>query len=347
VTRVDVGATRCAMLRVVSLSIVALFSMALAACGGGSIFGGTTQSVASSPPPTASVSFVQIIGAPSDVTSKLQEAVSSAARAREITLASAREADYNVRGYLVAENVRKGIKVSYIWDISDRKGKRVRRIQNEEIVEGRKTGDPWVAVNDAALKKVAVKTTTELSEWLTKQATSRRVSGSGRVASASAPPESMSGSIRPASAIHPVRATSSRTVPVNAAMTRTSSQGGTGAFVTFVTPVSGAPGDGRRSLTSAMKRHLSQQGFKLAEGHLAGAYTVNGSVQMGPAQDGQQPITIRWLVKDPSGAPLANAVVQRNKVPAGSLDRTWGQIADLAAGEAAKKVAELLPRPSS
>jgi uncharacterized protein YaaQ len=285
---------------------------------------------------------VQIIGAPSDITNKLQDAVNTAAKDRQINLVGEREADYSVRGYLVAENTPKGTKLSYIWDISDKNGKRVRRIQSEEIVEGRKTGDPWGSVDEAALKKVAVRTTTDLSEWLAKQGASPS-GGSGRVANTSETPTSVSRSARSASAVQPISASSAQTTSVTAAMTPVAA----GSAVTFVTPVSGAPGDGQTTLTEAMKRQLTQQGFKLTETKSAGAYTVTGSVQMGAAEDGNQPITIKWLVKDPSGNPLSNAVVQRNKVPAGSLDATWGEIADLAAGEAAKKVGELLPKPSS
>ena len=39
---------------------------------------------------------------------------------------------------------------------------------------------------------------------------------------------------------------------------------------------------------------------------------------------------------------MEKAVVQRNKVPEGSLNGAWGQVADLAAGEAAKSVAKLI-----
>jgi hypothetical protein len=352
VTRVDVAATRCAVLRVVSFSIVALFSLALAACGGSSGVSGASQSVASTAPALPPVSFVQIIGAPPDITNKLTDEVNSAAKERQINVvASEKEADYSVRGYLVAAPDSKGTKLSYIWDVSDKSGKRVRRIQNDEIVDGRKGGDPWSAVDDSALKKIALRTTSELSDWLTKQASSG--AGSAKVASSSAStpsPAPTARTIRPASAAQPVSVTPAEATPVTAAMTPVSSQAAAapvGAAVTYVPPVTGAPGDGQSALADAMKRHLTQQGVKLAEGHSAGAYTVTGSVQMGAAESGEQPITIRWFVKDPSGKSLANAVVQRNKVPAGSLDGSWGQIADLAAGEAARKIAELLPKPSS
>jgi hypothetical protein len=96
-----------------------------------------------------------------------------------------------------------------------------------------------------------------------------------------------------------------------------------------------------------MKRHLQSAGVKLVDRPSDGStYTVKGTVEMGSAVDGQQPITIQWTVVDPSGKTLDKAVVQRNKVQEGSLDGPWGQIADLAAGEAAKSVARLIVKPA-
>jgi hypothetical protein len=78
----------------------------------------------------------------------------------------------------------------------------------------------------------------------------------------------------------------------------------------------------------------------------SGAYPVKGTVEMGSAAEGQQPITIHWMVVDPSGKTMDKAVVQRNKVAEGSLDGPWGQVADLAAGEAARSIAKLINKPA-
>ena len=62
--------------------------------------------------------------------------------------------------------------------------------------------------------------------------------------------------------------------------------------------------------------------------------------------NGQQPITIRWVVIDPSGKQMEKTVVQNNKINAGSLDGAWGQIAEQAAGAAAAEVTKLLNKGS-
>jgi hypothetical protein len=93
-----------------------------------------------------------------------------------------------------------------------------------------------------------------------------------------------------------------------------------------------------------MKRHLKSAGIAVSAPGKGSAYVVRGSVEMGAAKNGQQRITIRWLVVGPNGQAMEKTVVQRNNVPEGSLDGSWGQVADLAASEAAKSVAKLLGR---
>jgi hypothetical protein len=94
-----------------------------------------------------------------------------------------------------------------------------------------------------------------------------------------------------------------------------------------------------------MRRALTQQGVKLAS-DARGAYSVQGQVEMGPAADGKQAITIRWIVTDPSGKQLQRVVLQKNKVAEGQLDKAWGEVADRAAEKAAEEVAKLIGKPS-
>ena len=65
---------------------------------------------------------------------------------------------------------------------------------------------------------------------------------------------------------------------------------------------------------------------------------------MGAGKDGKQPITIDWSVTDPSGKKLGT-VSQKNEVPQGSLDGSWGKTADAAAAAAAQGIVKLLPQP--
>ena len=63
---------------------------------------------------------------------------------------------------------------------------------------------------------------------------------------------------------------------------------------------------------------------------------------MGPGKDGKQPITIDWSVTDPPGKKLGT-VSQKNEIPQGSLDGSWGKTADAAAAAAAQGIVKLLP----
>ncbi len=112
--------------------------------------------------------------------------------------------------------------------------------------------------------------------------------------------------------------------------------------IAVVPQVAGAPGDGKSALSEAMKRALNRQGIKLSAGAIPGAYKIQGNVELGAVANGQQAITIRWVVIDPTGKQLEKTVVQNNKIGAGSLDGSWGDVAEQAAGAAASEVTKLL-----
>jgi len=107
--------------------------------------------------------------------------------------------------------------------------------------------------------------------------------------------------------------------------------------------VTGAPGDGRISLTSALQRELSRSGVSLANNTGGPNYRVEGVVDIGQTKDGKQPIKIDWHVKDPNGKKIGT-VSQKNEIAAGSLDGAWGATADAAAAAAAQGILKLLPQ---
>lgn len=336
VTRVTVMTARCGARRVALPLIGGLIALSLAACETSSntsnaVVSGNLagpQQVKSKP-----IAFAPVIGAPAKVSSKMNELLVAAAGQKNIPVVGAKEAEYTVRGYLVAAADAKGTKLSYIWDITDKGGKRAKRIQGDELIEGKKGGDPWALVDEPAMQRVAAKTADELIAWIPTTGAPVETASTGQ-------------GTQPATQVAEQQQRASRseegTANVLATATPAAQPVARGPAIAMVPPVTGAPGDGEASLTAAMRRHLEQAGVKLIEGNDPTAYTVRGSVQLGPSEGGQQPITIRWLVVDPSGKTMEKAVVQRNKVPEGSLSGSWGQVADLAAGEAARSVAKLI-----
>src|SRR5262249_20071009 len=101
-----------------------------------------------------------------------------------------------------------------------------------------------------------------------------------------------------------------------AAVATTSSISSDRPLTAVVPNVSGAPGDGSTSLASALQRELSSKGISLANKPSTVAYRVEGTVTMGAAKEGKQPIQIEWLVRDPQGKKLGT-VSQRNEIPEG------------------------------
>jgi hypothetical protein len=175
-------------------------------------------------------------------------------------------------------------------------------------------------VDSAAIRSIAGKTTSQLSAIL-----SRRGGSANAVAAAS-------------DAAPAAPATTASTPPPP-------SLASPKAAGVVVAPVAGAPGDGQRSLTTALKKRLYAGGVKLANGTATGVYMVKGSVKLVDASGGKQSIRIDWLVLDPSGKKLGT-VSQQNTIPKGSLNGPWGAIADAAAGAAADGIIKLLPKSS-
>jgi len=262
------------------------------------------------------VAIAPIIGAPENVTAQLTQALVVAGKERNLSLTPGTSGgDYTLRGYLLAAPERSGSKISYIWDVTDTKGARVTRVSGEEIVSKGSRSNPWSGVDATVIRSIAGKTASKLAAEL---------------------PGGRSSSSTPVAAAAP-SATAATTAAARPAAPKP--QG------VLVAPVDGAPGDGRRSLTTALKKKLYADGIKLANGTTSNVYTVKGTVKLTSASGGKENIRIDWQVLDPSGKRLGT-VSQQNTIPKGSLNGPWGAIADAAAGAAADGIIKLLPKSS-
>jgi len=269
---------------------------------------------------SAKVDIAPIIGAPDNVTSELTKALVAAGNERNLTLIPGSSGgDYTLRGYLLAAPERRGVKVSYIWDVTDTKGARVARVTGEQAVSQGSASNPWGGVDSTVIRSIASKTTSQLAAELP----------GGRSASSSTPVAATTGAAAPTVAAAAPRAAPAPAKPAGV----------------VVAPVSGAPGDGSRSLTTALKKKLYADGVKLANGTSANVYTVKGIVKLTSASGGKENIRIDWQVIDPSGKRLGT-VSQQNTIPKGSLNGPWGAIADAAAAAAADGIIKLLPKSS-
>ena len=329
--------------------VTGLAGFALAGCESSlSLFG--SNSVASAPEPAAppkpqpaqaaiaKVSVAPIIGAPDAVAKQMHQEFVGAIERQRVAVAVAKDerADYTLRGYIVAAKDKTATKVSYIWDVTDPTGKRVNRITGEEVVAGAPSKDPWAALTPQVAQSLAAKAANSFVAWLPSQV------GTGPMAAGAVAPNGIG-----AQTAEPGKARATRTAaaaPASATDAPTTGSIGRDGPVTAIIPVvRGAPGDGSRSLTAAIQQELSSKGVALGDKPTASSYRVEGTVTIGQASEGKQPIQIEWLVRDPQGKKLGT-VSQKNEIPEGSLDGAWGKTAEQAAGAAAQGIIKLLPQ---
>jgi hypothetical protein len=118
-----------------------------------------------------------------------------------------------------------------------------------------------------------------------------------------------------------------------------------GAQRLIVPPIAGAPGDGSQTLAKAMRNALRRASVDVAEGADPDgkSMVLAGSVALGPVAERQQDVTIIWSLRNADGSQIGQ-VKQQNRIPAGSLDGAWGDIAYVVANSAAPGITALLDR---
>lgn len=365
-TTIDAAAARRLHPRFSLAVLMGVASLSLAGCesgsslfGGGfpgsSIFGSSNDAVAEQTPPAAPaaqsqpiarITLAPVIGAPDTVAKQIQQDFTSAVQLQRVTVVANKEerSDYTLRGYLVAAKEKSNTKVSYIWDVTDATGKRVNRVTGEEVLTGNTSKDPWAAVTPAVAQSLASKAATSFVSWVQTHNSGTPVAantpgpaGVG-VPSAATPAAEPAAKKRQAANVP----SANNATPPKPDRTETASIPSGAAITALVPRVAGAPGDGSQALSAAIRQELTGRGITLSEAPNAGTYRVEGTVKMGEAKDGKQPIVIEWLVRDPKGKKLGT-VSQRNEIPAGSLDGEWGTTAQQAAGAAVQGIVKLLP----
>jgi hypothetical protein len=112
-----------------------------------------------------------------------------------------------------------------------------------------------------------------------------------------------------------------------------------------VTDVTGAPGDGDQSLTQQMRARLAVLGPVVLTTKAGADFVVQGQVKIVPIPQRQERVEIQWIVKTAAGDERGR-VVQLNEIPAGTLDRYWGDVAVVVATEASNGVNDVIRRQS-
>ena len=114
----------------------------------------------------ASIAFDSIDGPPPDVFQRLVRDLNSEAKSRQLTVLS-RDAEptYRARGYMGANIKAKEASITWVWDVYDAERQRVLRINGEEKVAG-KHRNPWEALDEAGVQRIASKSVEQLGAFL-------------------------------------------------------------------------------------------------------------------------------------------------------------------------------------
>lgn len=108
----------------------------------------------------------------------------------------------------------------------------------------------------------------------------------------------------------------------------------------YVAGITGAPGDGNSSLAAQIRLKLANYGITVQDAAAGADYRLRGEVRTAPGSGGQVKVELQWIVDDSRGE--RGRVVQLNEVPGGSLDRYWGDVAVVAADQAASGIKDVL-----
>jgi len=150
----------------------------------------------------ASVAVAGIQGVPASAADDLSHAFEKQARARDINFADAKNANYLVRGYVIASPAEGGTSFSVVWDVYDSKKRRTQRI--DDVVFVKDSTATSETINDLALNQIAAKSADDLAAVLTNmpEAIAAASSPSARavsVAQTSSETSSVPGTMAPAS----------------------------------------------------------------------------------------------------------------------------------------------------
>ena len=110
-----------------------------------------------------------------------------------------------------------------------------------------------------------------------------------------------------------------------------------------VLSVTGGDAVGDKELTLAMRKVLTGAGWPVLTAKRVDALTIQGTLTVDPAQNGQQLVHLVWLVLTPAGKSLGD-VKQNNAVPEGSLKAGWGPNAGYATQAAADGIFKLIEK---
>lgn len=311
--------------------------------------------LSASDPVSPPVSISAIDGAPKAAVDRMASQLYTESKHRGFTTTVGQKSRSSIimKGHLTAASTLNGTTVIYVWDVRAPNGASTHRISGEETIPGGSAfSDPWSAVDDSALQRIAAKTADELSLFISQLGFDVRM--------ANVPPPAdmlidQADSIQTASIVDgyrprvesapadPVAVTPATQTqpPASQTFDPTKSKPKKQADAIAVPAVVGARGRGNSELSAAMRHAMSAAGVPVIKKRRQGAITVAGTVKLSPPAGSQQTVELSWRVLDAKGDVLGT-ITQKNQVPSGSLDNGFGPNAKLAAQAAASGIFKLL-----
>ena len=253
---------------------------------------------------SAGISIAPIEGGPPAAASKLGAAVASALVKHDIP-ASDRTTNltsYLLYGRLEAQRPRSGQEtVAAHWQLQDASG----RLVGERSTRLEAPVKTWETGADAVIARLAEASAAEIAPLLADEPPP----GAEAVAGLAEAPGGKAEAAAPRA---------------EAAAAKTNEAGRTRIAIR---PLSGAPGDGAKSLANAIATVLKRQDLTVIDNANAKADVIlDGQVTVATVKPDKQHVKIVWHVRRADGVEVGT-VGQENDVPKGMLDGPWGDVA--------------------
>ena len=253
---------------------------------------------------SAGISIAPIEGGPPAAASKLGAAVASALVKHDIP-ASDRTTNltsYLLYGRLEAQRPRSGQEtVAAHWQLQDASG----RLVGERTTRLEAPVKTWETGADAVIARLAEASAAEIAPLLADEPPP----GAETVAGLAEAPGGKAEAVAPRAEAAPAKTN-------EAGRTRIA-----------IRPLSGAPGDGAKSLANAIATVLKRQDLTVIDNANAKADVIlDGQVTVATVKPDKQHVKIVWHVRRADGVEVGT-VGQENDVPKGMLDGPWGDVA--------------------
>ena len=273
---------------------------------------------------SAGISIAPIEGGPPAAASKLGVAVASALVKHDIP-ASDRTTNltsYLLYGRLEAQRPRSGQEtVAAHWQLQDASG----RLVGERTTRLEAPVKTWETGADAVIARLAEASAAEIAPLLADEPPL----GAEAVAGLAEAPGGKAEAVAPRA---------------EAAAAKTNEAGRTRIAIR---PLSGAPGDGAKSLANAIATVLKRQDLTVIDNANAKADVIlDGQVTVATVKPDKQHVKIVWHVRRADGVEVGT-VGQENDVPKGMLDGPWGDVAYSVAIAGADGLIQVIARAGS